>query len=417
VTNTNQPPVFSTDISDQNAAEGDTLALDADAADADGDTITYSATGLPAGVTINSSTGVIGGSLGFGSAGTYNVTVSATDGTLSDSDLFTLTVSATNQEPTFDHDLSDRTDAEGALISLSASATDPNGDPLTYAASGLPAGLSIDSATGLISGTIDLAAAAGSPYAVSVTVRDGPSVDATDTFNWTVTNTNQAPVFSTDIGNQTNAEGDTPTGLDADASDADGDTLTYSATGLPAGVSINSSTGVLSGTLSFGSAGVYNVVLTVSDGALTDTDPFTWTVTTSERAMQFNGTTQYVTMGAAPGLDATDFTIETWFRRTGAGTGVTTGSGGIASAIPLVTKGGAESESPATVNMNYFLGIDASSGVLVADFEEAAGGTQLGLNHPVAGTTGRHQQRVAPRRRDLRHGYRHMAPVSRRHAR
>ena len=33
--------------------------------------------------------------------------------------------------------------------------------------------------------------------------------------------------------------------------------------------------------------------------------------------------------------------------------------------------------------MNYFLGIDAASGVLVADFEDTANGT----NHPVSGTT------------------------------
>src|SRR6185369_4176744 len=146
------------------------------------------------------------------------------------------------------HDLPDRTDAEGALISLSASATDPNGDTLTYAATGLPGGLSIDSATGLISGTIDLAAAAGSPYAVSITVRDGPSVDATDTFSWTVTNTNQPPVFVSDLTDQNASEADS-INLDADATDADGDTLTYSASGLPAGLTINGSTGVISGTL------------------------------------------------------------------------------------------------------------------------------------------------------------------------
>ena len=33
--------------------------------------------------------------------------------------------------------------------------------------------------------------------------------------------------------------------------------------------------------------------------------------------------------------------------------------------------------------MNYFLGIRATDGVLVADFEDTA----TGLNHPVAGTT------------------------------
>ena len=100
----------------------------------------------------------------------------------------------------------------------------------------------------------------------------------------------------------------------------------------------------------------------------------------------------------ASALGATNFTLETWFRRTGAGVGVTTGTGGIASAIPLVTKGGAEAETPANVNMNYFLGIDAATGVLVADFEEAA----QAPNHPVTRHDGRDQQRLAPRRRDLR---------------
>src|SRR6266571_1880007 len=78
---------------------------------------------------------------------------------------------------------------------------------------------------------------------------------------------------------------------------------------------------------------------------------------------------------------------QTWFKRIGAGVGTSTGSGGIASAVPLVTKGRAEAEA-SNVDMNYFLGIDASSGVLVADFEESVGDSgPLGLNHPVSGST------------------------------
>ena len=50
-------------------------------------------------------------------------------------------------------------------------------------------------------------------------------------------------------------------------------------------------------------------------------------------ALQFNGTSQYVTFGAAPGLATPQFTLETWFKRTGAGVGTSTGSGGIASAV------------------------------------------------------------------------------------
>ena len=55
-------------------------------------------------------------------------------------------------------------------------------------------------------------------------------------------------------------------------------------------------------------------------------------------AVDLDGTNDYVTFGAAPALNATSFTLETWFRRDGAGVGVTTGTGGITSAIPLVTK-------------------------------------------------------------------------------
>jgi hypothetical protein len=83
-----------------------------------------------------------------------------------------------------------------------------------------------------------------------------------------------------------------------------------------------------------------------------------------------------------PASTASTFTLETWFRWTGGGAGTSTGSGGIANAIPLVTKGRAEQETPATVNMDYFLGIDAATGVLVGDFEDSADGT----NHPVSGT-------------------------------
>src|SRR5205814_7228797 len=100
--------------------------------------------------------------------------------------------------------------------------------------------------------------------------------------------------------------------------------------------------------------------------------------------LHLTGTTaasDQVTFGAAPGLDAETFTIETWFKRDGAGISTSTGTGGL-DAIPLVTKGRAEAEG-SNVDMNYFLGIRATDNVLVADFEDMA----TGLNHPVAGTT------------------------------
>ena len=202
MTNTNQNPTFDQNLGDRSDAEGDLISLDAGATDADGDTLTYGASGLPAGLSIDTATGAISGtiSLSAASGSPYAVSVTVRDGiAVDDTDTFSWTVTNTNQNPTFDQNLGDRTDAEGDLISLDAGATDPDGDTLTYAATGLPAGLSIDTATGAISGTISFSAASGSPYAVSVTVRDGSAVDDTDTFSWTVTNTNQDPTFDQNL--------------------------------------------------------------------------------------------------------------------------------------------------------------------------------------------------------------------------
>src|SRR6266511_4941888 len=109
---------------------------------------------------------------------------------------------------------------------------------------------------------------------------------------------------------------------------------------------------------------------------------------TAGTALQFNGSNQFVTFGTASGLGAATFTLETWFKRTGAGATASTGTGGV-TAVPLVTKGRGEAEN-SNLDMNYFLGIRATDNVLAADFEEAntgLTGNTPGLNHPVYGVT------------------------------
>jgi hypothetical protein len=100
-------------------------------------------------------------------------------------------------------------------------------------------------------------------------------------------------------------------------------------------------------------------------------------------ALSLNGTNQSVAMGTAPGLGVSAFTVEAWIKWNGtAGTGIDTGTSGLASAIPLVTKGRGESEG-SNVDMNYFLGIDAAARVLAVDFEEGSG-TCVGGTNPGA---------------------------------
>lgn len=101
--------------------------------------------------------------------------------------------------------------------------------------------------------------------------------------------------------------------------------------------------------------------------------------------LRLGGTDAYVTFGDAPRLHLSAFTLELWFRRDGPGVPASTGSYAL-NAVPLLSKGRGE-EDGNTRDMNFFLGLRAADGVLAADFEEAAGGSPPGLNHPVAGVT------------------------------
>lgn len=72
-------------------------------------------------------------------------------------------------------------------VNLQIQATDANNDPLTYAASGLPTGLSIGASNGLIAGTPTVAGTSN----VTVTVTDGKGGSGNTAFTWTVTATTQ----------------------------------------------------------------------------------------------------------------------------------------------------------------------------------------------------------------------------------
>jgi len=143
---------------------------------------------------------------------------------------------------------------------------------LSYKATGLPTGLSINSTTGVISGT---ASTAGT-YTVTLTGSDSTGPSGSATFSWDVGSASNT-VTVTNPGSQTGTVG-TAASLQISATDsASGQTLTYSATGLPAGLSISSTTGLISGTPT--TAGTSSVTVTATDttGA-TGSASFTWTI-------------------------------------------------------------------------------------------------------------------------------------------
>ncbi|OQQ14275.1 peptidase M4 [Streptomyces sp. M41(2017)] len=70
----------------------------------------------------------------------------------------------------------------GTAVSLQIAASSTNSGSLTYAASGLPAGLSINGSTGAVTGTPTTAGT----YSTTVTVTDSTGATGTATFTWTV---------------------------------------------------------------------------------------------------------------------------------------------------------------------------------------------------------------------------------------
>ena len=165
-----------------------------------------------------------------------------------------------------------------SLYTYDPAADDDEGDIFTWALEQSPTGMTINSTSGAIEWTPDNTFG-GTDVPVEVLVYDDFGGTDTQAFTISVTETNvSAPVITTTA--PTTATVGTEYSYDADATDADGNLLTWSLTNEPTGMTVNASTGVVTWTPASGVTTSGAVTLTVSDGTFSDDELFTITVST-----------------------------------------------------------------------------------------------------------------------------------------
>lgn len=265
----NHPPVLQP-IGDRTVDEGALLTFDLSATDPDaGDVITYSALNLPAGASF------VGRNFSwqpeYNQAGTYQVTFRADDGNAIDQQTVTITVNNVNRAPVLSR-IGDKRTSEDALLEFPVTATDADGDRLTFSASGLPSGAVFGLQRAMQTFSWIPGPNQHGSYPVTFSVTDGAATDS-ETITITVHDVTHPPVLSP-IGNQSVDAGHTLT-IQVSASDPDEDPLTFSASPLPPGATLDPGTGIFQWTPRNSQSGPHQVAFGVSDGIFTVTETVT----------------------------------------------------------------------------------------------------------------------------------------------
>jgi hypothetical protein len=283
VTNVNQPPVLN-EIGKKTGKAGAKLSFVISGSDPDGNYLTYSATNLPKGATFNPTTRTF--SWTPGTTGTYgNVRFQVSDGKLTDFEYITILISAANKAPVLSP-ISTKSVKTGSLLSFTVTATDVDGDSLSFSAANLPSGSVFNTTTHVFS-WVPASNQKGTYRNVRFSVSDGTasvyktttlSVTAGATTTATVAAANKAP--SLDAISAKNVKVGITFSFTVTGSDPDGDSLTYSATNLPSGANFNPATRIFTWKPATSQVGTYtNVNFTVSDGTLSSSRAVTITVT------------------------------------------------------------------------------------------------------------------------------------------
>ena len=310
VNNTNDAPVITSSNAAGFAENATGTVYTAAATDVDaGTTLTYSISGTDAALfNIDSVTGAVTfksspnyeAPTDAGGNNVYDVTIGASDGTVTTTKDVAITVTNVNEAPTVTSAATASFAENGTGTVYTAAATDPDaGTTLTYSISGADASLfNINATTGAV--TFKSApnyeapgdAGGNNVYDITVGASDG-TLTTTKDVAISVTNVNEAPTITSGAA-VSFAENKTGTVYTVAATDPDaGATLTYSLTGTDAArFNINSTTGAITfkstpnyeAPTDAGANNVYDVTVRASDGTNITTKAVAITVTNVNEA-------------------------------------------------------------------------------------------------------------------------------------
>jgi hypothetical protein len=264
--------------------------------DPDGQVLTFSIANLPEWAQFDTVTGRLAGTPAASHVGVFaGVSISVSDGVDQTSlPAFDIAVTAGtapgtgNRPPTISG-----TPAEAVTVGQTyvfrPTASDPDGQSLTFSIEGAPAWAAFNPGTGELRGTPTVTQV-GQTTNIVISVSDGQASVSLPAFGITVLAANSPP----QIGGvpPTRVTAGQPYDFRPTATDADGQTLAFSIVNRPSWATFSSATGQLSGTPTTAHIGAYsNVSITVTDGAARTTlAPFSITVESPNRAPVISGT-------------------------------------------------------------------------------------------------------------------------------
>lgn len=262
------------------------------ATDPDGNALTFAIASRPSWATFDVRTGRLAGTPPVGTAGTFgNIVISVTDGVASASlPTFAITVTApppTNRAPTISGAPA-TTATQGTPYSFQPTASDLDGNALAFAITNRPSWATFNMNTGALQGTPTSAQTFGN---IVISVTDGIATASLPAFSIVVVAANTPPTISG--APPTSATVGTAYTFTPTASDANGQTLTFSIGNRPSWATFNTTTGRLSGTATSANVGTFaGIVISVTDGiATTSLAAFSITVSPApNRAPTISGT-------------------------------------------------------------------------------------------------------------------------------